>query len=213
MVDAQAVDLAVGGERQRERVRRLERGIVFHAQGSQIVDVEKAPVVDLVRGHAPVGQPKRLQLEQGMQGLCRLGGDACDPNNDNDGCTNVQELGLIPTLGGQRDPLNPWDFFDVPVPPLLPGSTTGVRNKIISLSDVLADLAYVGTTAAMPGSPNANGAKYGSDLNGNGIADGVEYDRTPSTMPLQPWRSGPPNGVVSLSDVLVVLTQVGTVCM
>lgn len=115
-------------------------------------------------------------------------------------------------LGGQRDPLNPWDFFDVPVPALLPSNTTGVRNKLVSLSDVLADLTYVGTAAANPNAANANGAKYGSDLNNNGVVDGREYDRAPSIVPGEPWHSGPPNGVVTLGDVLVVLAQVGTNC-
>lgn len=59
---------------------------------------------------------------------------------------------------------------------------------------------------------NANGAMYGSDLNGNGIPDGQEYDRTASTTLGQLWRSGPSNGVVSLGDVLTVLAQVGTNC-
>lgn len=133
-------------------------------------------------------------------------------DTDFDGCPDGKELGIDSHLGGQRDPTNPWDFADVPVPALLPTSTTGVRNKIITLSDVLSDLAYVGTSAANPNSANAGGAKYGSDINANGLLDGQEYDRTPSTTPGQPWRSGPPNGVVSLSDVLTVLAQVGTNC-
>lgn len=141
-----------------------------------------------------------------------MGGDACDVDDDNDGCIDSKEMGLTATLGGMRDLLAPWDFFDVPQPALLPSSTAGARNKIIALSDVLADLTYVGTSSANPNAANANGAKYGSDLNGNGIADGVEYDRTPSTTPGQPWRSGPPNGTVTLGDVLTVLAQVGTNC-
>ena len=31
---------------------------------------------------------------------------------DADGCANVQEVGTDETLGGLRDPLNPWDFYD-----------------------------------------------------------------------------------------------------
>ena len=140
-----------------------------------------------------------------------LGSDACDPNDDNDSCTDAQELGPSPLLGGDRDPLNPWDFADVPTPALLPGSTSGARNASISLSDVLAVLAYAGTSDRAP--PVANGASYNSDLNGNGTMDGIEYDRTPSTTPGKPWRSGPPNGSISLSDALVVLAQAGHSCM
>ena len=32
---------------------------------------------------------------------------------DGDGCTNGEEFGGDPRLGGQRNPLNPWDFHDV----------------------------------------------------------------------------------------------------
>ena len=133
-------------------------------------------------------------------------------DTDGDGCTDVKELGPSHNLGGQRDPTNPWDFADVPAPALLPSDPTGVRNKVISLSDVLADLPYVGTSAANPNTANTSGAKYGTDLNLNGILDGREYDRTPSTVPGEAWHSGAPDGVVSLSDVLVVLAQVGTNC-
>ncbi len=133
-------------------------------------------------------------------------------DTDGDGCPDATELAADWHTGGQRDPNGPWDFFDVPVPALLPGAAPGVRNKFISLADVLADLAYVGTNAGTPNVANANGAMYGTDLNGNGIFDGVEYDRTASTTPGELWRSGPPNGFVTLADVLVVLAQVGTNC-
>ena len=95
---------------------------------------------------------------------------------------------------------------------VLRDAVPGTRDKIIKLSDVLADLQYVGTSAANPNAPNANGAMYGSDLNANGVPDGREYDRTPSTVSGENWHSGAPNGVVTLSDVLVVLAQVGTNC-
>ena len=141
-----------------------------------------------------------------------LGGDACDFDNDNDGCTNTKEGGADWHTGGQRDGTSPWDFADMPVPALLPTATTGVRNRFVTLADVLADLTYVGTSAGNPNTANANGAKYGSDINGNGVIDGKEYDRTPSSNPAELWRSGAPNGFVTLADVLVVLAQVGTNC-
>jgi hypothetical protein len=110
-----------------------------------------------------------------------------------------------------RAPSNGWDFFDVPTPTLLPGSTAGTRNKVITISDVLAVPRYVGTSAVNPSTPNANGAMYGSDLNANG-PDGQEYDRTPSTDPNKPWLTDAPNAVVSIADVLVAQTSVGDHC-
>ncbi len=35
------------------------------------------------------------------------------PDSDGDGCGDARELGPDPTLGGQRDPNNPFDFYDV----------------------------------------------------------------------------------------------------
>jgi hypothetical protein len=53
VIDAQPVDLAGGREGEHETVRCLEHLLVLHAQRGEIVDVEEAPVVDLVRGDAP----------------------------------------------------------------------------------------------------------------------------------------------------------------
>jgi len=149
-------------------------------------------------------------------------GDACeasfgtnvaDPDTDDDSCEDGREVRVLkftPGMGGDRDPLSGFDFFDVPVPALTPSNSGGTRNEIVSLSDVLAVLIYVGTTNN--GAANSAGVDYDSDLNGNAIEDGVEYDRTPSTTVGKPWRSGPPNNSVSLGDALVALAQVGHNC-
>jgi hypothetical protein len=115
-------------------------------------------------------------------------------------------------MGGQRDPLNHWDFFDAPTPagPEVGGdgklilTTTATRNKVVTLQDVGVVLAYVGRTSSNPA--------YGDDRNADGLSDGAQLDRTPSTVPGEPWRSGPANGAVSLQDVGVVLAQVGHNC-
>jgi hypothetical protein len=133
-----------------------------------------------------------------------IGGDDCDPNDDNDlRCTDTEELGPSLSLGGGRDPLNPWDFTDVPAPAL--PMIGAARNGVISLTDVGAALTWVGT--ADNGGSNTNGRDYDNDSNANGVEDGVEYDRTPNGD-----ISGPPNGAVSLSDVGVILNQVGDSC-
>jgi hypothetical protein len=139
-----------------------------------------------------------------------FGGNPC--MEDLDGCHDLEEAGTNPVLGGQRDPFSPWDFFDVPAPA---GPATGsdgkpiiapssARNRAISLQDVGVVLAYVGRTPLNPA--------YMQDNNADGIADGVQMDRTPSSTPGQPWRSGAPNDAVSLQDVAVALAQVGHHC-
>jgi Bacterial TSP3 repeat len=138
------------------------------------------------------------------------GSDPCRGDTDGDGCSDGAEAGADHASGGQRDALNPWDFFDVPAPALRAADTTGARSKTVSLADVLAVLAYTGTRHGGPA--NANGVSYDTDLNSNGILDGAEYDRSFAAYAGQPWRSGPPDGVVALSDVLIALQQAGDHC-
>jgi hypothetical protein len=144
-----------------------------------------------------------------------LGTQPCtaEPNSDGDGCSDMEEGGPTPSQGGDRDPLVPWDFFDVPAPAgpatgadgkliVTPGS---MRNKAVTLQDVGVVLAYVGRTSANPA--------YSGDNNADTIADGQQLDRTPSALPAKPWRSGPPNNAISLQDVGVALSQVGHSCV
>jgi hypothetical protein len=133
-------------------------------------------------------------------------------DTDADGCADVEEQGDNPSAGGMRDPLDPYDFFDVPVP-AGPGtgangrlilSPASVRNKAVSLADVGVVLEYVGRIAGS--------IDYEADWNLDGIVDGTQFDRTPSTVPDELWHSGPPNGGISLQDVGVALAQVGHSC-
>jgi hypothetical protein len=56
----------------------------------------------------------------GLTGQDALG-DICDPDDDGDGCHDLEEIGTVPDpdpglepqFGGDRDPLNYFDFFDV----------------------------------------------------------------------------------------------------
>jgi hypothetical protein len=134
-------------------------------------------------------------------------------DTDGDGCADVEETGGTTTLGGNRDPLSPWDFFDVPAPTgpavgadgkeiLTPSS---VRSKTVTLQDVGVILTYVGRSSA--------NAAYTADNNGDGLADGQQMDRTPSLDMTKPWQSRAPNGAVTVQDVGIALAQVGTSCL
>ena len=73
VVDAQPVHLARRAQLQGQGVRGLEHLLVLRAQRGKLVDVEKAAVVDLVGGDAPVREPVSLRLEQIVQPLAMLG--------------------------------------------------------------------------------------------------------------------------------------------
>jgi hypothetical protein len=148
------------------------------------------------------------------------GGVMADYNSDSDtdGCADGKEVGPNPALGGERDPLDKWDFYDVPVPAIYtvcssPGvcSPVPTRDKVAGgiTTDVQALLKYSGAknTGSDP--------RYNVDLDGNTVEDGLEYDRTTSAHPGQLWRSGPPDGTAGgiTTDVQAMLKQAGHKCV
>ncbi len=113
-----------------------------------------------------------------------------DPNNpdtDGDSCSDGQEVGNDETKGGLRDPLNPWDFYDVV------GAGGGPPDGIIDLpNDILAVVLHF--------SPSG-GAPYG-----------VQFDRGPSAGPYG-WSMTAPDGVIDLpNDIMGVILQHGHSC-
>jgi uncharacterized repeat protein (TIGR01451 family) len=128
-------------------------------------------------------------------------------DSDLDGCGDSRELGADAVNGGSRNPIDPWDFFDVPTPALRLGySGQGTDLGIGVTTDVIALMAYTGLTSAS--------ADYLADYDGNGIADGEQYDRSPSTTPDMPWRSGPPDGGIGITtDAVAMLAQSGHSCV
>jgi hypothetical protein len=70
----------------------------------------------------------------------------------------------------------------------------------------VALLKYAGLTYA--------DADYKADNDGNGVWDGLQYDRSTSTTPGMPWRSGPPDyGIGVTTDVVAMLAQAGSSCV
>ncbi|TAK58138.1 MAG: hypothetical protein EPO22_11300 [Dehalococcoidia bacterium] len=135
------------------------------------------------------------------------GTDPCDPDSDRDsskpeyanvhgdGCADGRELLLTPLT----DPLNPWDFYSVPLPALFaaPNPIGLIRDGVVAAADAQAVFAYFGA-GAKQGVP-----VYDQDLNANGVADGIEYDRSFAG----PGKSGPPNGVVTAADAQLAFAQ------
>jgi hypothetical protein len=112
------------------------------------------------------------------------------PDSDGDGCTDQQELGADEILGGRRDPLNAWDFYDVPT------GEPAAKNRVIDLDDALAVIARFGSLAGdpVPVAPPYDAA----------------YDRSQPTP--DPWDTQAPNDLVDLDDFLWNLVQFGHSC-
>jgi hypothetical protein len=143
-----------------------------------------------------------------------IGTDPCVVDTDKDGCADSEEVGAIPSLGGTRNPLFYWDFYDVPYPAIYTVcSSPGVCNPVPTkdrvaggiTTDVQALLKYAGFK-------NGVHWQYNVDLDANTVMDGVEYDRTNNNPP--PW-SGPPDGTAGgiTTDVTAMLKQAGHKCV
>ncbi|MGB6895000.1 MAG: flexitail domain-containing putative surface protein [Dehalococcoidia bacterium] len=138
------------------------------------------------------------------------------PDRDGDGCFNWKELEDDPALGGQRDPDNPWDFYDVPVPTAFNGGTRDDRDKAVSvINDVLAVLEYSGTSDEGPPNSGPDGVlgtpddrDYDQDNNEDGEDDGLLYDRSVGAV----WSDAPNGAITIIVDVLLVLAQSGHTC-
>ena len=80
MIDAQTGHCAGGDEFEKKLVGRIKNFRHFHANGREIVYVEKATVVDFLGSNPPVGQPIRLRVEQFIQFIetARVSGSPID---------------------------------------------------------------------------------------------------------------------------------------
>ena len=103
-------------------------------------------------------------------------------DTDGDGCSDAEELGDNPALGGDRDPNNGWDFFDTPV-----------LDKKVTAGDIFQVVAHFGATDG--------GASGGYD---------TAYDRT--TVGPNRWNLGPPDGKITAQDIFLVTAQFGHTC-
>jgi hypothetical protein len=124
--------------------------------------------------------------------------NATDLDDDNDGCTDARELGADETLGGRRDPHNPWDFFDTP------DVLSIDRDHAIAVADILHVVQHFGTS----GYPAI-------DLFSPPPASGYHtaYDREVPLPGADLWDLRPANGSVTVQDVFLIVLQFGHSCL
>ena len=125
-------------------------------------------------------------LEDGLEVLVYRS-DPLAPDTDGDGCSDGAETGKDETLGGLRDPVNPWDFYDVA------GSADGSADGIIDLpNDLLGVIRHFSPLGQPP---------YD-----------MRYDRGPQ-IGEHVWNASAPDGVIDLpNDLLGVIRQLGHRC-
>ena len=145
------------------------------------------------QGHPDVMQPAYDYINQWVFRAFTI--DA-----DGDQCSDQEELGPNPDLGGQRDPHNPYDFASVPPSGLGPPLWVGIEDKVVNVFDVTSVINFVGADAA--GAPSGKGFYYNNDLNNNGRPDGDEFEA----------QNGQASGAINVFDVTAVINQVGDSC-
>ena len=115
-------------------------------------------------------------------------------DTDGDGCLDNRENGPDETLGGRRDYLNFWDFFD-------PN-----RDRSVTLLDFLAVIRHFGTVGNPvtldPDGPEPLAGEYWASADRGGQAPGGD-----------PWDELPANGSITFADFLSVLRQFGHTCV
>jgi hypothetical protein len=131
-----------------------------------------------------------------------LGTDPLKPDTDGDGCTDGQEVGPDPALGGGRDPLNPFDFYDITDITMV----VGAKDKGVSGFDLNLLMQWAGTVDNGP--PNSNGKDYDDDSNSNTIEDGIEMDFAGIAGP----ATGPDGGISGF-DLGQLLFESGSSCV
>ncbi len=119
-------------------------------------------------------------------------------DSDGDGCSDAQELGANPALGGQRDPDYFWDFFDVPT-----GSPLA-RDRAVTAGDIAGVVQRFGATGSAAGDPLS--------LPPPAPAYHTAYDRG-GVMPGQdPWDLQPADGSITAGDIAASVAQFGHSC-
>ena len=109
-------------------------------------------------------------------------------DTDGDGCKDGAEILLTAAEGGERDPTNQWDFYDV----LGPGAELPTDGVIDLPNDILGVILHFSPQGQPP-----------YDVN---------FDRGPSTGP-NPWNMTAPDGVIDLpNDILGVIQQFNHDC-
>ena len=96
-------------------------------------------------------------------------------------------------LGGQRDPLDSWDFFDPNF------------DRAVTLLDFLTVVARFGAVGDPDIDPHSSPPPA--------PAYHTRFDRTGAPLGENPWQSGPPDGVIAIGDFLALLAQLGHTCV
>src|SRR5579864_792396 len=102
MVYAKSIKFSLGDKVQDELVGLVKDVFVLGTESGEIVDIEEAAVVDVIRGRAPLGEAVGLGLDQFMQRVEAAGIVGCSVNGFD--ARNNELPGLRRTSAKSRQP-------------------------------------------------------------------------------------------------------------
>ena len=130
--------------------------------------------------------------------------NAVDEDDDNDGCSDIQEAGGNEVIGGLRDPHYYWDFTDQWI--------GGSKDGGVTIGDIGAVVARFGATRDPPPTKEeafAEALTPPSDLS----TYHASADRGPGLVPNgEAWQPLPPDGSITIGDIGAVVAQFGHTC-
>ena len=119
-------------------------------------------------------------------------------DSDGDGCTDFAEHGTTAVLGGQRDHLDYWDFFDTP-------NASNYRDRHIDITDIAAVVARFGAVGPAEGdplSPPPPAPAYHTAFDRGGPVPGENL-----------WNLSPADGSINVIDIGAMIVQFGHTCV
>lgn len=157
------------------------------ASGSTILITDTTAPLDCAAGTQTTGPLTLTPLAQSH-------------DEDQDGCTDWEELGDNEVAGGLRDPFNFWDFYDVPT-----GTWPNLaRNASVSALDFFAVLARYNTE----GDPDIDPLSLPP---ATGYHPAFDRSAAGSLGP-DAWNIDKADGAISGLDMFAILAQVGHYC-
>ncbi|MGB2695339.1 MAG: flexitail domain-containing putative surface protein [Dehalococcoidia bacterium] len=125
-------------------------------------------------------------------------------DNDRDGCTNDEELQPASSAsdGGGRSPSSIWDVYDTDTENLAAAGTH--LEGAVFVGDITKVVLRFGKTGSPAIDPlsNASGTGYHT-----------RYDRGGPIMGQNAWNLRPPNGSITIADIVNVVGQFGHNCL
>jgi len=122
------------------------------------------------------------------------------PDSDRDGCADPRETGLNQVVGGRRNPKNFWDFFDTP-------GMGDVRDRAVTIGDISRVVSRFGSFGTATTVDDALAPAPAAPAYHAG------FDRTPSTIVAEPWRTNAANGAITIQDIALAVQSFGNTCV